>query len=531
MQRSSTLWQSLPHFNLPSAIIANRLTLSPSALCLLVVLCHRNHKPSTSGEFSSLIDQNYLKLRAGLSRPSLLKATIELRGHQLVSTDHRAKRGVTRYTMLNPEDASVLSVTPRGRSLYFSNHLDYFPMFSTFVTNHEEPWSLASLLGSELAVYIAIVYEASMRYWREHTYVPLRLSDVRVRSGLVNRTADKALDLLEERSLVYLSSDAVQLCDPRTGMPFFNRGEFAIEDVGNYRQDGRTAFFTSPWTEEETRRMIEACIPGADVTRERDELRTLCVFHSDTKPSLYLNIAKRTYYCHGCKAAGTFPQFIQRVAGRTPAQAVSLLADIRGASFREPTGTKGVSAVYVYRDRDGNPIKRKLRYPDDHYPKYLWHRMEDGWQVGLKDTPSVLYNLPQVLKASTVAIVEGEKDADRLDMEWLHDTHDDKHTRIAVTTMGASGDWEDKFADDLKGKRVILMPDNDEAGRRCGDQILASLCKRNIQHKVIDFQPYGVKDVSDFLDVHSSSELAKLMGPEWVAQRTFTEETTKVTEF
>jgi 5S rRNA maturation endonuclease (ribonuclease M5) len=116
-----------------------------------------------------------------------------------------------------------------------------------------------------------------------------------------------------------------------------------------------------------------------------------------------------------------------------------------------------------------------------------------------------------------VAIVESEMDCERLEREFLLDV---QNQTVVPTTMGGANYWEDKFANDLTGKRVIIIPDNDDAGRRCRDEIVVSLGKRKIEHTVIDFQPFNVKDVSKFLDAYSCNELKKLIGADWVTQPT-----------
>ena len=57
-------------------------------------------------------------------------------------------------------------------------------------------------------------------------------------------------------------------------------------------------------------------------------------------------------------------------------------------------------------------------------------------------------------------------------------------------------------------RRLVVMPDSDEAGQRYKARILQSLDTRTIPYCVVSFD--GFKDVSDYLDAgHTGAELAQ----------------------
>ena len=63
------------------------------------------------------------------------------------------------------------------------------------------------------------------------------------------------------------------------------------------------------------------------------------------------------------------------------------------------------------------------------------------------------------------------------------------------------------------------MPDDDVAGARYADAIIASLEARGIEYRVVRFTDVGAKDVSDFLKQgHSKAELVERMGSDWVGE-------------
>ena len=87
-----------------------------------------------------------------------------------------------------------------------------------------------------------------------------------------------------------------------------------------------------------------------------------------------------------------------------------------------------------------------------------------------------------------------------------------------ATTSGGADSWVDSLAQSLQHKRVIVMPDADEAGQKYAKQVVESLKKLNIEHRVITFNDVGAKDVSEFLDSgHTNDEiLERTPGADWV---------------
>ncbi|MCB5253686.1 MAG: hypothetical protein LHW51_12005, partial [Candidatus Cloacimonetes bacterium] len=76
-----------------------------------------------------------------------------------------------------------------------------------------------------------------------------------------------------------------------------------------------------------------------------------------------------------------------------------------------------VVAEYIYKDKDGIPLHKKIRYQPKSFSQQHW--TQDGWQPGLmKDVDPVLYQLPDIMQGIAakrwIFLVEGEKDADNL---------------------------------------------------------------------------------------------------------------------
>jgi 5S rRNA maturation endonuclease (ribonuclease M5) len=142
--------------------------------------------------------------------------------------------------------------------------------------------------------------------------------------------------------------------------------------------------------------------------------------------------------------------------------------------------------TYDYADAAGNVIFQVCRME----PKSFRQRRPDGkggWIWSLQGITPVLYRLPEVIKAEEVLICEGEKDADTLAALGLTAT---------TCPMGAEK-WRERYNEYLKGKRVVIIPDNDDAGRKHLAQVARSLVGAGIEARVVHM-PDGIKDVSDF---------------------------------
>src|SRR5213079_3287230 len=85
------------------------------------------------------------------------------------------------------------------------------------------------------------------------------------------------------------------------------------------------------------------------------------------------------------------------------------------------------------------------------------HQLPDGaWSWSMDGVRRIPYRLPDWKNSDYVFIVEGEKDADALHRLSL----------CATTNPGGAGNWQPDLDAHFKDKRVILLPDNDERGRR-----------------------------------------------------------------
>ena len=162
---------------------------------------------------------------------------------------------------------------------------------------------------------------------------------------------------------------------------------------------------------------------------------------------------------------------------------------------QQPAST--VVATYDYCDEAGALVFQVLRYE----PKTFRQRRPEGsgWSWSVKGVRVLPYRLPALLAdpAATVFLVEGEKDADRLAALGL----------VATCNAGGAGKWKKEHSEFLRSRRVVVLPDNDEAGEKHAQQVERSL--RGIAAEVRTLVLPGLPDkgdVSDWLDAGGTLE-------------------------
>ncbi|MDD5050968.1 MAG: AAA family ATPase [Candidatus Pacebacteria bacterium] len=165
-----------------------------------------------------------------------------------------------------------------------------------------------------------------------------------------------------------------------------------------------------------------------------------------------------------------------------------------------------VVKTYDYLDESGTLLFQAVRYE----PKDFRQCRPDGkggWIWNLEGVRRVLYRLPELLRvnpADWVFIVEGEKDVDRLYDEGL----------VATTCPMGAGKWDDNYSEFLNDRsKVVVIPDNDEPGRRHARQVAESLARVGVKARILELPGLPEKgDVSDWLDAgHDKTELLRLI--------------------
>lgn len=231
-----------------------------------------------------------------------------------------------------------------------------------------------------------------------------------------------------------------------------------------------------------------------------------CFKHEDKNPSLFINRTTGQMHCKGCNyRASIFDFYMERhsVDFKTALQA---LAEAAGLN---PEIQKRIVKAYDYVDKSGNLIFQTVRYAPKDFKQRRPDPVNQGkWIYNLKGISLILYNFPEVLKAQSVIVVEGEKDVETLRSIGLVGT---------CNPLGA-GKWRSGYSWNFKDKEIVILPDNDAPGKQHAEAVAKSFKDIATSVKVIELPglPDG-GDVTDWLQGHTKEELLEIIRqtPEW----------------
>jgi hypothetical protein len=199
---------------------------------------------------------------------------------------------------------------------------------------------------------------------------------------------------------------------------------------------------------------------------------SLCPSHQDKDLSLSVTSDKEKILVH-CFAGCSTESVLQ-----------SLGLNVTDLFFDHKTQKPKIVKTYDYTDETGNLLFQVCRLE----PKSFRQRHKDGngeWVWSTKEIRKVLYHLPDIIRAPKVYFVEGEKDADNLCDCGL----------VATTSPGGAKSWKDSYIEPLIGKKVVLIPDMDDAGLAYAREIAFALMGKAQLSCIM----LPVKDVSDWI--------------------------------
>jgi hypothetical protein len=176
---------------------------------------------------------------------------------------------------------------------------------------------------------------------------------------------------------------------------------------------------------------------------------------------------------------------------------------VEAAGTTDPERTGGVEAGGIVVGLDAGKY-----LPDDRAAratgKTTWKRAADytdydGAEYRFRVCPRVPYRLPKLLNAETVYLPEGEKDVQTLEGWGL----------VASCNSGGSGNstlyagWTDYF----RGRHVVILPDNDEPGRKHAAAVAAALVSVAASVRIVELPGLPAKgDVTDWRDAGGAFE-------------------------
>lgn len=247
------------------------------------------------------------------------------------------------------------------------------------------------------------------------------------------------------------------------------------------------------------------------VVHHGDWTQAQCPAHNDDRSSLSLSIGDDGRVLVKCFAGCKFADIVQTIG--LPMSFYFPESD----GPKKPKKKGVIECTYPYTDENGSLLFEVVRYK----PKDFKHRRPDGaggWVWSMKNVRRVLYRLPEVISAvrqcEPVYFVEGEKDANNLVSLGVCGTS---------ASGGAKAPWQQDYTEALQGADVVIMPDNDEPGRKFARAIIDAISNVARSIKVCDVAKADAecKDVSDFLAAHGPEKTRTLLAravsvDEWI---------------
>lgn len=149
----------------------------------------------------------------------------------------------------------------------------------------------------------------------------------------------------------------------------------------------------------------------------------------------------------------------------------------------EPVKPNNASMMWVYRDKDGNPVTARVRFDKSDkkdvlpftYGRRIWEDKNGiqqdttGWHYKAPKGKVILYQLDKITSRANdpILLVEGEKTADAASNIYPD--------YVVTTTQGGSNAAQRTDWTALKGRDVVLWGDNDKAGKHYIQEVINAL--------------------------------------------------------
>lgn len=259
----------------------------------------------------------------------------------------------------------------------------------------------------------------------------------------------------------------------------------------------------------------------------KTQVMTICPFHQDKIASLSINLSKGSFRCFGCGARGDIFDFYMKKYGVDFPQALKDLAAVAGVEevSNNPSfsidnaadkfhsnlkkdqllkrelidkrawandvmdkykigydyGSKTFTIPIYSKNGGVFNIKKYKLFRQSSEPKMFWHRRGSG---------EVLLYPFNSLKSETIYITEGEPDALCLLSKGFP----------AITGTAGAETWKESWNSYFQHKNVVILYDNDEAGRSGAAKVAQGLFLIAKSIKVIQWPSFMLsgEDITDF---------------------------------
>ncbi|ADE38419.1 AAA family ATPase [Candidatus Puniceispirillum marinum] len=212
-----------------------------------------------------------------------------------------------------------------------------------------------------------------------------------------------------------------------------------------------------------------------------------------TNGSKSVDLDKGCWFDHENEVGGGVVDLVRRQEGIPDGAPVAHILhekfDIQPLSVPVLSQASKLNETYDYIDAQGELLYQVQRL----HPKSFRQRRPDnngGWIYNLKGVPLLPYRLPALLgnQQGSIFIVEGEKCADELSRLGL----------LATTNSGGAGSWKPILNHHFQGRNVVIIPDNDDAGRKHAQRVAQNLFGLANSLKILELP--GLPEKGDVID-------------------------------
>lgn len=233
-------------------------------------------------------------------------------------------------------------------------------------------------------------------------------------------------------------------------------------------------------------------LPGYVKDTKEEFARVLCPAHADRNASLSIHLGSGTCSCFGCGWKGTALEAAAKGGWPNPPGKPEAL---KNGAREKP------EAEYIYTDLAGQPALKVLRYPGKR-----WAQLKPdpsgykGWSGGVAHLKGnfPLFNLAALNDTTNpVLFVEGEKDVlTARALGWQATT--------SPQGAGKAGDVGPDYWLHLRNLTVVLVPDQDEVGRRHMEDVARRLAAHGTALRWLEL-PRG-KDLTQWWELSQGKE-------------------------
>ena len=235
-----------------------------------------------------------------------------------------------------------------------------------------------------------------------------------------------------------------------------------------------------------------------------------CPSHDDSTESLSISVGDNgglLLHCHAkCEKVeilrsinATFGDLFPATHGKNSHASADRSAD------RSAGPAPKLVAAFDYRDASGTLLYQSCRYePGPNGRKKTFKQRAPkpdgkGWNYSVRDIPAVLYRLPELLDANPgipVFIAEGERKVETLRSAGF----------VATCKVGGAGGWQPSYSETLRGRHVIILPDNDDPGRKHAAEVAAALHGIAASVRILELPGLPAKgDIVDWVKIDGNT--------------------------